>query len=86
MRYRIQNTSTSLSFWNPRRIIISTVMMILLIVCGSCTIKVLSSLFFKPVSVFPTSIPWIHSEAECKHTNRTWQDDECWDYEHDMTF
>ena len=86
MRSRIQTPITNSSFWNPGRIIICTLIMSLLIVCGSCTINVLFSLFSKQISVFPTSLPWIHSESECKHTNRTWRDGKCWDYEHDMTF
>ena len=86
MRSRIQTPGTNISFWTPYRIIFSSVILTLLIVCGSCTINFVTSFFFKPVSIFPTSIPWIHSESECKHTNRTWRDGECWDYEHDMTF
>lgn len=86
MRSRLQTPGTNISFWNPSRIIISTVLMILLTVCGSCTIYTVVSMFLKPVSVFPTSIPWIKNESECKHTNRTWEDGKCWDDEHGITF
>ncbi len=86
MRSRIQNPGKNICFWTPYRIIFSTVILTLLIVCGSCTINFLASFFLRPVSIFPTSIPWIHTEYECKHTNRIWRDEKCWDYEHDMTF
>ncbi|MGB3650507.1 MAG: hypothetical protein WBA41_04750 [Rivularia sp. (in: cyanobacteria)] len=85
MRSRIQAPGTNI-FWTPSRIIFSTAILTLFIVCGSCTVNSIVSLFLKPVSIFPTSIPWIHNQSECKHTNRTWHDDKCWDYEHDMTF
>ncbi|MBE9212145.1 hypothetical protein IQ247_05360 [Plectonema cf. radiosum LEGE 06105] len=86
MRSRLEAPRAKITFWTPSRIIFSTTIMSLLIVSGYCTIYSVMSLFIKPVAVFPTSIPWIHSESECKHTNRTWQDGKCWDYEHDMTF
>lgn len=86
MRSRLEAPRANITFWTPTRIIFSTIIMSLLIACGYCTVYSVMSLFFKPVAVFPTSIPWIHSESECKHTNRTWQDGKCWDYEHDMTF
>lgn len=86
MRSKIQAPVTNYSFWNPKRIIFSIVIISLLILCGSCTVYSLLSYFLKPVGVFPTSIPWIHNEAECKHTSRTWKDGKCWDYDHGMTF
>lgn len=86
MRSRIQAPGTNISFWTPSRIAFSTVILTLFLVCGSCTVNSIVSLFFKPTSVFPTSIPWIHEESECKHTNRTWEDGKCWDYEHGITF
>lgn len=86
MRSRLQTPRKSIPFWTPSKIVFSTVILTLLIVCGSCTIHFVVSLFFQPISIFPTSIPWIHSEYQCKHTNRTWRDGKCWDYEHDMTF
>ena len=60
--------------------------MTLLMISGTCTLNFIASLFIKPVSVFPTSIPWIHSQSQCNHTNRVWLDNQCWDYEHDMEF
>ena len=86
MYSKLQNSTKNISFWNPSKVIFSTVILTLFIVSGSCSINFVVSLFFKPVSIFPTSIPWIHSESECKHTNRMWSDNQCWDYEHDMTF
>ncbi|BAY86246.1 hypothetical protein NIES267_57520 [Calothrix parasitica NIES-267] len=86
MRFIIPTSVTNRSFWTPARIALSTAILALFIVCGSCTINSIISLFMKPASVFPTSIPWIHNESECKHTNRTWEDGKCWDYEHGMTF
>lgn len=86
MRSKIQAPKTNIRFWTPNRIIFSTAIVTLFVVCGSCTVNSILSLFVKPASVFPTSIPWIHKESECKHTNRTWEDGKCWDYEHGITF
>lgn len=36
--------------------------------------------------VFATGIPWLKSEAACTRTGRVWQEDICWDSEHDPTF
>ncbi len=41
---------------------------------------------FTPISPYPTSIPWINNQSECRHTNRTWQDGKCWDSEHSPMF
>lgn len=34
----------------------------------------------------PTSIPWIYNKFDCQSSTRTWQDNKCWDYEHNPTF
>ncbi|MEO1762549.1 MAG: hypothetical protein AAFR83_11385 [Cyanobacteria bacterium J06629_18] len=86
MRFTIPTSVTNRCFWTPNRIAFSTAILALFIVCGSCTVNSIISLFIKPAAIFPTSIPWIHNESECKHTNRTWKNDKCWDYEHGMTF
>jgi hypothetical protein len=36
--------------------------------------------------VFATGIPWLESEAACVRTGRVWQEETCWDSEHDPTF
>jgi hypothetical protein len=35
---------------------------------------------------YPTGIPWIENEADCKNSGRSWQDNVCWDSEHDPVF
>ncbi|MGM3305106.1 hypothetical protein ACSQ6I_03825 [Anabaena sp. WFMT] len=40
----------------------------------------------QPNSTFPTSLPWINDENQCKRANKTWSDDRCWDDEHNPTF
>lgn len=35
---------------------------------------------------YATGIPWLETKADCEHTGRVWQDDVCWDNEHDPTF
>lgn len=35
---------------------------------------------------YPTAIPWLESEAECQETGRYWQEEACWDREHDANF
>ena len=37
-------------------------------------------------SVYPTAIPWLQNEFECLNTGRIWQEDKCWDAEHDANF
>jgi len=34
----------------------------------------------------PTALPWISTEAKCKGANRVWDNNACWDQEHDPTF
>lgn len=34
----------------------------------------------------PTGIPWISDRAECERSGRQWQDEVCWDAEHDPNF
>ncbi|MGD1806349.1 hypothetical protein ACP6PL_13040 [Dapis sp. BLCC M126] len=31
--------------------------------------------------ISPTSIPWIKNKAQCLRSNRTWEDDKCYDSE-----
>ncbi|WP_414621080.1 hypothetical protein [Calothrix sp. CCY 0018] len=57
MRSRIQAPGTNISVWTPGRIILSTAILTLFIVGGSCTVNSIVSLFLKSASVFPTSIP-----------------------------
>jgi hypothetical protein len=35
---------------------------------------------------YPTGIPWIDNEADCQNSGRTWQDNICWDSEHNPIF
>jgi hypothetical protein len=37
-------------------------------------------------SVYPVSIPWLHSEGDCEKTGRTWSNGNCWDSEHSPDF
>ncbi|MFN6483143.1 MAG: hypothetical protein RMX98_009395 [Nostoc sp. DedQUE02] len=34
----------------------------------------------------PTSIPWINNKFDCQYSGRTWQNDKCWDSEHNPMF
>jgi hypothetical protein len=34
----------------------------------------------------PTALPWLETEAACKHTDRVWKDGDCWDKEHSPDF
>lgn len=38
------------------------------------------------MEIHPTGIPWLQSQESCESTGRLWQDDICWDTEHDPTF
>lgn len=86
MRSKLKTFRRDLSFWNPRRIIFSTVIFTSFMVSGFCTVQFIASLLLQPISISPTSLPWIKSEAECKHTNRVWENNACWDEEHGITF
>lgn len=83
---QIKTHQVNTTFWTRSRIIFSTTYMTLLMIGGNCTLKSLVSSLSQPISVFPTSIPWIHTESHCEHTNRVWREEQCWDYEHNMTF
>ncbi|MGK7890224.1 MAG: hypothetical protein AB4042_12885 [Leptolyngbyaceae cyanobacterium] len=39
----------------------------------------------KPASD-PTALPWISSEEDCSGSDRVWEDNACWDSQHDPTF
>lgn len=34
----------------------------------------------------PTGIPWISDRASCERSGRQWQNEVCWDAEHDPNF
>ncbi|MCU0525519.1 MAG: hypothetical protein MUF72_11920 [Elainella sp. Prado103] len=36
--------------------------------------------------IHPTGIPWINDRAECERSGRQWQNEVCWDSEHDPNF
>ena len=86
MRSKFKTSRINLSFWTPSRIVFSGVILTSFIVSGFCAIQFSVSLLLQPVSISPTSLPWIKSEAECKHTNRMWENGKCWDDEHGITF
>lgn len=81
-----QKVDRKVYLWNQKSIIFSSVLLVILILSGFSSTSFVISLFSKPTPTFPTSIPWINTKFECVRTNRTWNDGECWDYEHDMTF
>jgi hypothetical protein len=35
---------------------------------------------------YPTSLPWIETRSDCEYRGRKWQDNKCWDKEHNMLF
>lgn len=35
---------------------------------------------------YPTGIPWVQSEVECLDSGRIWQNEICWDRDHDANF
>ncbi|MBF2073345.1 MAG: hypothetical protein IGS50_06230 [Synechococcales cyanobacterium C42_A2020_086] len=37
-------------------------------------------------TIYPAGIPWLQNEQECSASGRTWEDDTCWDAEHDPNF
>lgn len=40
----------------------------------------------KKAEIFPASIPWLKTEADCIQSGRVWRQQLCWDQEHDLTF
>jgi hypothetical protein len=50
---------------------------------GSLLISYLTS---NLTTTHPTSIPWIKEKSECEKTGKTWQDNKCWDSEHNPLF
>ncbi len=87
MRYRLQAKTDKFYLWKPTTIMLRTIFVSFLLVCGFCTLHfLLSSLCTISVSSYPTSIPWIDSKSECEHTYRTWRNGKCWDYEHNLMF
>ncbi|AFZ03086.1 hypothetical protein Cal6303_4172 [Calothrix sp. PCC 6303] len=37
-------------------------------------------------TTYPTSLPWIETKSDCEHRGRKWQDNKCWDKEHNILF
>ena len=37
-------------------------------------------------TIHPTSIPGIKDQEKCEQTGRVWEDDKCWDYQHNPSF
>jgi hypothetical protein len=75
--------------WTLSNIIFLIGFLIVLLASSYATLSfILSSLTstFIPTPPYPTSIPWIDNQSECRHTNRTWHDGKCWDSEHSPMF
>ncbi|MEA5505324.1 hypothetical protein VB735_19860 [Halotia wernerae UHCC 0503] len=70
----------------PSNIIFIIGFLIVLLASGYATFSFIFSSTFIPTSTYPTSIPWIDNQSECRHTNRIWRDGKCWDSEHSPTF
>jgi hypothetical protein len=66
----------------------------MLMLMSLSTITVLGVVWFsqllkgdgETLQAYPTGIPWIDNEAECKNSGRDWQEGVCWDSEHDPVF
>ncbi|HEY9806554.1 MAG TPA: hypothetical protein V6D04_08300 [Candidatus Obscuribacterales bacterium] len=39
-----------------------------------------------PSRFHPAQIPWLTTQDGCEHTGRTWQQDHCFDYDHNPLF
>ena len=37
-------------------------------------------------SAYPTAIPWIENAKLCQKSGRLWQNDQCWDKQHNSSF
>ncbi|TAF09226.1 MAG: hypothetical protein EAZ77_05845 [Nostocales cyanobacterium] len=58
-----------------------------LIFCGFYTGSLMISYVTSSLNtIHPTSIPGIKDQEECQSTGRVWQDDKCWDYDHNPSF
>jgi hypothetical protein len=64
----------------------SLVVLLLIALVGGWLCELLPWLMKPQQGVFSAGIPWLKSEADCVQTGRIWQEDTCWDAEHDPTF
>lgn len=71
-------------FYGDRKIVIlSAFSVTILILLG----RFFPSLFnFIEGSSHPTSIPWIDHESKCQRTGRIWDENKCWDNQHNPMF
>ncbi|WGV25704.1 hypothetical protein [Halotia branconii] len=86
---RLRDEKSLHPLWTPSNIIFLIGFLIVLLASSYATFFfILSSVTstFTPTSPYPTSIPWIDNQSECRHTNRTWRDGKCWDSEHSPMF
>ena len=56
----------------------------LLLTLGLLATHHLPNWFTAPAA--PTIVPFESDQASCERSGRLWQDDSCWDYQHDPTF
>ncbi|MEA5553607.1 hypothetical protein VB713_21960 [Anabaena cylindrica UHCC 0172] len=74
-------------FWTFGNILFLMALSFIFIVGSISTLFLMKSLIPKQSnSIFPTSLPWIQNETQCKRANKNWSDDRCWDSEHNPTF
>jgi heme/copper-type cytochrome/quinol oxidase subunit 1 len=86
---RSQYQKAGYPLWNPTNIVFCIGALIILSSSGFTIFSYLVTSVSSRMSYSdanPTSIPWINNQSDCKHTNRTWRDNKCWDYEHNPMF
>ncbi|MEA5515390.1 hypothetical protein [Nodularia sp. UHCC 0506] len=72
---------------NPVNILFLSVLFIILSTSSITIFQfIFSSISFPSTISHPASIPWIDNQVECQNTKRIWQDNKCWDAEHNPTF
>ncbi|HLO86195.1 MAG TPA: hypothetical protein VK203_14460 [Nostocaceae cyanobacterium] len=87
MRDRSYNKKLRISVINALRLTILTAFYSLLVTSGFYIGSVLISYLTTNLeNNHPTSIPWIKEKNLCEKTGRTWQNNKCWDHEHNPSF
>ncbi|MEM9452476.1 MAG: hypothetical protein AAGA75_28710 [Cyanobacteria bacterium P01_E01_bin.6] len=84
---RLKEERDTHPIWKPSNLIFIILIISLAIglIVGVMQLNQLNQNFSNQAD-FPTSVPFKENKQECENSGRTWQNNQCIDYEHDSSF
>ncbi len=87
MRYKPYGKKRNFSVIPAVRFVSVTFFFGTLMFCGFSSGSFMISYLTSSLNIIhPTSIPGIKDQKKCELAGRVWQDNKCWDYEHNPSF